>query len=361
MDNKEQSFKYENSQILKPKAYIDPEYFVEEKKTIFNDKWCSIGFEHQIPKAGDLLPIEFCGLPLLLVRGKDQEVRVFHNTCPHRGTQLISKKSNNEIILCPYHSWSFQLSGTLIRAPHSIDVDIEKFALKKIKSHTWAGTIFINFSATQAPFLDTISPLLGRWRDYDLNHLKFGGGLTYDFKSNWKLIVENFLESYHVPSVHPKLAKYSNFLDRYPIGFSDEFFGQGSREYKPAIVNKELPRWPGVVGDQEYQAEYVSLFPNTLIGRMPDHFFVWSLDPLKIDRTVEHLSFYFLGDEAMEPNYKADRENCIALWKEVNDEDFDIVQRLYIGHKSPGFDGAKFVSEHEKPICGFHKLMSESL
>ena len=277
---------------LSPNIYVDQTAFEAEKRTVFQDRWCSIGFESDILSPGDLKPIEFLGQPLLLARTFDGDVKVYHNACPHRGTHLISEECNKKLIVCPYHAWSFELNGNLRKAPHYEQADPATFSLKPVRSHVWAGTVFINFSGKAEPFEKILEPLVSRWREHDFSLLQPGGELTYDFASNWKLIAENFLECYHVPSVHPRLAQYSKFSDRYPIHFAEEYIGQGSRRYQPSVTKKELPRWPNVSVEQEFQAEYVALFPNTLIGRMPDHVFVWSLEPLSPARTIEHLRFF---------------------------------------------------------------------
>lgn len=346
---------------LSSKAYVDQTIFEAEKKTIFWKRWCSIDFETSIPNSGDLKPIEFLGQPLLIARTFDGEVKVFHNACPHRGTQLISENCNKKLIVCPYHSWSFELNGKLRKAPHYEQADPATFSLKPVRTHVWAGTIFVNLSGNAEPFSTVLEPLTNRWYGHDFSLLQPGGALTYDFVSNWKLIAENFLECYHVPSVHPKLAQYSKFSDRYPINFDEEYIGQGSHRYRPSVTTKELPRWPNVSPEQEFQAEYVVIFPNTLIGRMPDHVFVWSLEPLSPKHTIEHLRFFFIGKAVMGEDFEEDRAACLKRWAEVNNEDHDIIQRLYQGHKSSSFLGAKFVPGHEETIYAFQKLVKRSL
>lgn len=341
--------------------YTDPAHFEAEQRTLFTERWCSVGFAHEIPESGDMKPVVFAGHPLFLARGEDGVVRAFHNFCPHRGTQLVSACQNRKMVLCPYHAWSFSLSGELVRAPHHDSCDKAQFGLREARSTTWNDVIFVNLSGDAPPLEEELAPLLERWHGFDFSLMRHGGTMTYEFRSNWKLIVENFLECYHVPSVHPNLAQYSKFSDRYSIMFAEKFFGIGSKVYRPGAVIRELPRWPGIHDRREFEAEYIALCPNTLIGRMPDHVFVWMLEPLSPSETIEHLRFYFIGDDAMGEAYAQERTATLERWKEVNDEDHDIVQRLYSGHESPVFPGARFAPSHEETIHAFHRLTLSAL
>jgi choline monooxygenase len=346
---------------MPPGYYTNNGHFEIEKKFIFANNWCCIGFASDIPKIGDMKPIVFAGYPLFFVRDTDNSIKVFHNFCPHRGTRLVSEEQNRTLVRCPYHAWSFSLCGALIRAPHHETCDRSKFGLREAHSATWQDAIFVNLSGNAPPLEKEIAPLLRRWNGFDFSLLRRGGGMTYCFRSNWKLIVENFLECYHVPSVHPNLSQYSKFSDRYSIIFEKKFFGIGSKIYKPNAISIELPRWPGISDEREFQAEYISLFPNILIGRMPDHAFIWMLEPISPSETIEHLRFYFIGQESVSDIFKDERNATLARWKEVNDEDFDIVQRLFAGHESPAYDGARFAPSHEETIHEFHRMVLATL
>ncbi|MFP1728987.1 aromatic ring-hydroxylating oxygenase subunit alpha [Lonsdalea quercina] len=342
-------------------SYRDEDYFNLEKQAIFNKRWISIGFASDVPNPGDVWPVEILGKYLFVIRDGNK-VRVFHNFCPHRGTLLVKGQGKDiKKFVCPYHSWSFDLKGNLINAPNNKDCIKTAFHLNEVRSAIWNDVIFINFAA-DAPDLDKfIEPLNHRWKDFDFSQLHPGGEMTYDFPANWKLITENFLECYHVPSVHPRLATYSKFRNRYPIYFDEEFLGQGSRVYKPEVTEFELPRWPGVSGKLEFQAEYVAIFPNTLVGRMPDHVFIWTVTPLSAQRTLERLKFYFIGDDATHSRFAKDREATLKRWKEVNDEDFEVVSLIHAGNRSEAFSGARFIPEHEKNIYFFQKLVLKEI
>lgn len=343
-------------------CYTGEDHFEQEKQTTFLNRWVSIGFASDIPEAGDIVPVAFLGRNLFIVRNQEGAVNVFYNSCTHRGTQLVTGADQRKLIVCPYHAWSFDLDGELRAAPHHETCNKSEFGLRQVKSTVWNDVIFVNFSGTAPELQQVLAPLSERWSDFDFSHLRYGGTMTYEFAANWKLIVENFLECYHVPTVHPRLATYSKFCNRYPIVFDEEFIGQGTHVYRPEVVEAALPRWPDVTGDEEFQAEYVGLFPNTLVGRMPDHVFIWTLTPLSPHRTIERLNFYFIGDKAMGPQFSVDRQATLERWKEVNDEDFDIVQRLHAGSCSTEFPGARFAPEHEQTIHQFHKLaMAESV
>ena len=157
---------------LPNECYISKEYTLIERKKLFEDKWVVIGVASSLPNIGDFKPFDLLGIPLLLVRNKKDQIKVFHNICSHRGSKLVTelcKKKN--IIRCPYHSWSYNLDGNLIATPHiggmnkhkSPGFKNSKSNLKEIRSHVWLDLIMININNNQIHFEKYIKPLDDRW------------------------------------------------------------------------------------------------------------------------------------------------------------------------------------------------------
>ena len=147
----------------------------------------------------------------MLVRGGDGTVRAFHNVCRHRGTQLVGEACWKKSITCPYHAWRYRLDGTLEARPHFYGADqIERFKegesgldLYPVRCESWNGCLFVNLSGTAPPLVDWLTPMLDRTKAYDYSLIRWIGKESFTFKSNWKLVLENYMEGYHVFAAHP--------------------------------------------------------------------------------------------------------------------------------------------------------------
>ena len=213
--------------------------FDEERKSVLFKNWSGIGFGKDVPEPGDARPIEFLGIPLLMVRDRDGAIGVFQNTCRHRGMILVdAPKRIRGAIRCPYHSWCYGLDGQLRGTPHvggpgrNIHEDIEssELGLVRFRSFVWRDVVFVNIDGTAPDFEEVHADLMERWKEFE--QPVYSGGETSSFKlevkSNWKLAVENYCESYHLPWVHPGLNSYSRLEDHYNIEHPGQYSGQGN-------------------------------------------------------------------------------------------------------------------------------------
>ena len=365
---------------LPNECYISKEYTLIERKKLFEDKWIVIGVGSSIPNAGDVKPIDLLGMPILIVRTKKNEIKVFHNICSHRGVKLVKESGKiRNVLRCPYHSWSYDLDGKLIATPHiggmnihqTPEFDRSKSNLKEIRSYIWLDLIMININNNEISFEDYISPLSERWekfwslKDRELiHHANDYGYFKLNAKCNWKFAIENYCESYHLPWVHPGLNSYSKLEDHYHIqGLPNRFAGQGTVVYNPRFEGKEkfpcFPSWPK---DKENIAEYVALFPNVMLGIHKDHYYAYWLEPINHEFTIEHMEIYYVGDEAAtSTKYKTLRQKNHKQWEDIQKEDVDIIQSMQIGRNSPVYNGGNFSPKMDNPTHHFHKWVAGNL
>ena len=200
--------------------YTDDTVFKEERDAVLFATWAGLDVAASVPEPGDAKPIEFVGLPLLLLRDKSGVVRVFQNICRHRGMILVSEPRKIEgAIRCPYHSWCYSTKGDLVATPHvggpghntHEDIDKSTLGLIEVRSHIWRDVVFINVSGDAAPFEEMHADLIARWSEFDVPHHHGGHESQFQLEvaTNWKLAVENYCESYHLPWIHPGLNTYS--------------------------------------------------------------------------------------------------------------------------------------------------------
>jgi choline monooxygenase len=365
---------------LPNECYINDDYFKIEREIVFFNNWVVIGVSSSVPEVGDAKPFNLMGIPLLILRDKKNKIRVFHNVCSHRGMILVNEECKlKNTIRCPYHSWSYNFNGELIATPHIGGMNIHeaegfiksKSNLKEVSTHVWMDLIFINIHKNKKNFEECIHPLEQQWSKFIskedqklIRHAKDFGYFNMEVQSNWKLAIENYCESYHLPWVHPELNRVSNLKDHYHIkDISETFSGQGSNKYSQQFDgNKKLSTFPNWPNDLYQNSEYVSLFPNVMLGIHVDHFYAFWLEPLSNNITREHFEMYYVGDESASSNeYKEIRKKNFAFWQEVMNEDVGAIEGMQKGRSSPVYNGGNFSPIMDTPTLMFHKWVATNL
>ena len=355
-----------------PNRYYDNrDDFLVERAKIFSPMWVCIGFANDVPGPGNVFPLEFMELPLLLVRDHDHRVRVFHNVCRHRGHLLVAEPCQlGHSLRCPYHSWTYALDGSLIRTPniggagvHEVEgFDRTGLGLVQVRCALWHDLVFINLDGSAGPFDEFIEPLENRWSklwgNIGADHLRVPedyGSIAFDLETNWKLAVENYLEAYHLPTVHPDLNRVSPLQD-HEIHISEQFAGQVSHCYQLGAGSQDhLPIFPDWPSKLLQEADYPALFPNTLLGLQADHLFVTVVIPLEYGRTREEIRLYCVGDESLTERYRAMRQDQHTFWTRVFQEDVSAVMGMQKGRASPGFDGGVLSPLMDRATVAFHE------
>jgi choline monooxygenase len=354
--------------------YVDPSVFAEEKRSVLFANWSGIGFSKDVPEAGDARPVEFLGMPLLIVRDRDGSIGVFQNTCRHRGMILVAAPTRiRGAIRCPYHSWCYGLNGELRTTPrvggpgHNThpDLNMAELSLIRIRSHVWRDVIFVNVDGCAPAFEEVHFELLERWKEFD-QELHPGGetsSVELDVKTNWKLAVENYCESYHLPWVHPGLNSYSRQEDHYNIEKLDHFSGQGTRGYRQ-LKDEDgavMPDFAGLSEKWDDGGEYIAVYPNVLLGVQRDHAFAIVLEPVDCERTIEHLELYYAVDSAKTPELDKLRSENARQWKTVFGEDIYVVEGMQKGRRGDFFDGGRFSPVMDGPTRNFHHWVASQV
>jgi choline monooxygenase len=227
--------------------------------------------------------------------------------------------------------------------------------LKEVRSKIWMDIIFININANEIEFEDYIKPLEQRWSKFInrkdqklLVHSKDYGSFDLEVKCNWKFAIENYCESYHLPTIHPELNKVSNINDHYHIqGLPNRFAGQGSEKYEQPVKGNK---------------KYIALFPNVMIGLHLDHFYVFWLEPIATDKTKEHMHIYYVGEESANGDgLKELRKENARFWKDVMLEDISAIEGMQAGRGSPVYNGGNFSPAMDQPTHQFHKWVANNL
>ena len=365
--------KVETAHGLPNAHYIDPEMFERERRHVLFANWSGVGFGKDVPEPGCVKPVEFLGMPLLIVRDDAGEVAVFQNTCRHRGMILVEEATKlRGAIRCPYHSWCYGLNGKLRTTPHvggpgqsrHEAIKNDELGLIRIKSHMWLDVVFVNIDGMAAPFEEMNADLLARWAEFD-QPIHFGGdesGYELTVKTNWKLAVENYCESYHLPWVHPGLNSYSRLEDHYNINELGKYSGQGSYLYRRYEEDgRHFPDFADLSEKWDTGAEYLVVYPNVLLGVQRDHLFAMVLEPKSLDETVEHVAIYYAKPERQMADWKAMKASNSQLWRGIFEEDIFVVEGMQKGRRGVHFDGGRFSPEMDGPTHNFHHWVASQL
>lgn len=356
-------------------AYTTMSFLQRDRERLFAPTWACIGIGNDVPNAGDLKPVELLGIPLLMLRDVSGEIRVFHNVCSHRGVRLVSQSGNvKRVIVCPYHSWSYQLDGRLFGTPHiggqnkheCAGFDKSRHGLRPVRAAVWFDLVFVNLTDDAPEFENHIAPIAQRWPDRDASQFRHGGADSawmLDLRCNWKLVIENHNDAYHLPWVHPSLNSYSQFKDHYEIVGDDFYAGQGSTNYNPRHLDggQSLPIQSGLNDRQQKLAEYIAIFPNAILGVHADHYWSVWLEPVACDRTIERMNIYYVGEESLVDEFARMRAAVRGEWLRIFKEDQNILERMQQGRASPAFTGGVFSPALDAPTHQFHRWAARRL
>ena len=335
--------------------------FARERDAVFAPGWTALLFVDSLPE-GHVRPIDFMGVPLYAHRTAEHGVRVFHNVCSHRGMRLVDaerKVRGNGNVVCPYHCWTYAPDGQLLKTPHVGGFGVhehERFdrgahGLKAVRTHVWNRIVFVNLDGRAEPFEVAAAGIVERYRalagadaEGELRAPATHAGTTIELECNWKLVVENYLESYHLPFVHPALASYSPVDDHESEIMGGHCSGQITRAFQTqGDPEHALPRFPGWDAARTRTAEYPVLYPNLQLGFQIDHFFAIVVVPVSATRSRQELMIFYAGDEAAkDPRLETARRKNLEAWHAVFEEDREPCERMQAGRSSPGFSGGTF-------------------
>ena len=343
---------------LPSKAYTEKSFWNKECKSVFVNNWIFVGFAHELKKVGDVIPITVAEQPILLVKNIKEQIVAYHNICSHRCLKLVDEQKNvKKIISCPYHAWSYDLDGNLLASPHfggtnnhePKGFNKKKHGLKSVKLKVWHDWIFININNNALPFKKYASKLIKQLKDINLQNIKPVATLNFGkISTNWKFLIENFIEPYHVQFVHKKTTSQP-LKDHYTI-VDGNCYGSG------VDLNEE----DSSSNSLSVSSKYLSLFPNFIIGTYyPGQLGVYLNIPIEPGITSQKRIIYTTEGHSLD---KVEVNNQKNLWWKVHKEDHHICERLQLGRSSSVSKNGGLLSPHwENSVRAFHQTMIKSM
>ena len=330
--------------------YTSAPVFADERERIWFGRWVCIGRAEEIANPGDYLVRDLTGESVIVARNRDGELRAFYNVCAHRGTKLLDETGEacghaGKAFKCPYHAWAFDLDGRLIGTPNVSEdegFDRSEYPLHGIAVDTYAGFLFVNLSETPGPLLDELRvgmETITAFERYRIDELRVGRRIVYEVKANWKIVVENYNECLHCPTVHPELVAIVP-LYRFGEVHDGETRDDGNWMIEGASSftrtgQSTLPPFPDLLDDDRRMYYGTFQFPNLLLNLHPDAAMAYTLLPRGPAHTTVVSEYLFRPETIAAPDFAPDP--VVELWDLISRQDWEICERAQTGVTSRAY------------------------
>jgi len=328
--------------------YVEPGMEARDRRVVFGRGWQLVAHACQLRNAGDHVVVDLAGLPALAVRGADDVIRVFHNVCRHRAGPIaqcdgLAAKS----LRCRYHGWTYALDGQLRTATEmgaAEDFDVADIRLPQFAVRVWQGLVFAAVDGATATDFDALVAGIDARIGPDRNLARYGHHhrVGWDIACNWKVYVDNYLEGYHVPHVHPALNRLLDY-----------------RSYVTEVAQWHSLQWsPLESSDTLYgsgDALYYWLWPNTMLNIVPGRLQTNRVIPRGIDRCRVEFDSYYAPDDSGEA--RARRDADLEFSDTVQQEDLGICEDVQRGMASGSYVPGRLNPLRETAVHHFHELL----
>lgn len=345
--------------------YTSKDMYDLEKEHIFLKEWLWAGHADQVQKRGDYFTFEIAEEPIVVVRDQSNELHAFSAVCRHRGALITTGQGSCKAFICPYHNWTYALNGKLIGAPSMNEVkgfDASQHGLVSLKVETWEGHVFVNFDPQSKPLAASLGDMIEYVRNYRMADLICTDRQEYDFACNWKMLVENNLEAYHIPGTHAGSGEYSK-LEHWKLAESRGLYDLVIAEFdEPLTMNvpgggdRPVAMIEGLSELEQRRNYFIMLYPNMLWAFQPDSTVCFTILPNGVDRTRGIVDWHFpkwITELSEFPQIaKAGRDGVTGF----NDQDGKILGLTSRGYKSRLFRPGRF-SLHERNTYRFSRYI----
>ncbi len=377
------------ARTLPAQAYTSEEFFDWENTHLLRGGWQCVAHVSQIPAAGDFLNLDLLGEPLIVVRGKDHVIRVLSRVCPHRSMDIMPDGfgygghgpaeakadaagcGHTRIFLCPYHAWTFELDGQLKACPEMHRAECfarDDFRLKPFRSETWEGFIFVNLDGKAPPFAEGLTDMALDLSAYRPAEMKLVVAREWDCSFNWKVLVENFMESYHHLGIHHKTLQpmmpardtwteqeRSRYV-RAHLPYKDSVREEYRAFEERGDFAEDLPPVTGLGDRQKSEWGLFLIHPTFLLATAPDRIIWYRLQPLGPNRLKLLTTTLVPASVVARENFPRLKEKAARLLTEFHLEDMEVCTAVQRGLYASGWQQGR-LSHLEMPVWLFHRYL----
>ena len=341
------------------RLYVDPVYLELERERVFAHTWQLVGRLDQVAETGTFFTAEIGNDSIVVLRDGDT-LRGFYNVCLHRAGPVAHGCGKRQTLQCKYHGWTYTLRGELLRAPEMEDAENfnrEEMRLRGVAVDTWGPLVFVNLDGKAPPLAEMLESIPGRVAAFECESMRYVMRKEYELDCNWKVYVDNYLEGYHIPVVHPTLNKEIDY-DSYRVE-PQRYSSIQHAPLKP-VAAAESPRYYDPSLAKVPEAVYGWVFPNIMLnvylGQMQTNVVV----PVSHDRTVVVFEWFASNppdDPATDPSWS----RLVKFSDDIQDEDVEICERVQRNLRSRVYDRGRYSAKRENGVHHFHSLLHEFL
>jgi choline monooxygenase len=340
----------EYASTLTSRHYFDPAVLELEQRRLFARTWQLAGRAEQVLEPGQYFTATIGEEPVLVVRGSDRVLRAMTNVCRHRAGPIAQGEGRRPVLQCGYHGWTYWLDGRLKSTPEFegvADFDRATCTLPQYQVGIWNELVFVNLDPAAESLTEFLGELLTDMPPHDYSGFRPARHKRWELDCNWKVYVDNYLEGYHIPIVHPGLFReldYANYRTETKRSYSIQF--APTRSNAAGRIR---------TSDEDDQVRYFWIFPNLMLNVYPDNFSTNLILPLGPTRTVTLFDWYFRDADAA----KQQIDETVAFSDEIQLEDIDICESVQRGLRSSTYDRGRFSPQRENGVHHFHCLYEE--
>jgi phenylpropionate dioxygenase-like ring-hydroxylating dioxygenase large terminal subunit len=346
---------------LPPRHYLDEGLLDAEYELIFERTWQLAGHVSSLPRPGSYLTAQAGSQPVLVVRDENGELRAYRNVCRHRASRLLSGEGQCKgAIRCRYHGWTYRFDGTLIGVPEGLAfgerLNKSTLGLHPVRVEEMSGLVFVNLDEDAAPLRELVDDLPQRLAPYRIESLTRFGQPGEGQPANWKVVVENYIEGYHIPIAHPGLMRmldYKNYatdLHDHYVWFEAPHRSKPSSNRLERLYGRLVEPMAGLSEADRHVWRYAFIYPNTTIDLYADQVNTWQILPNGTGRTTDVFGSYRPPDSSPRTRlvqWINQRINMLTL-----EEDIDLVDNVQQGLRTRGYTPGP-LSRRESAVAWF--------
>jgi phenylpropionate dioxygenase-like ring-hydroxylating dioxygenase large terminal subunit len=340
----------ERAETIPSVWYTDARFHELDRQAVFGATWQYVADLGALARPGDVVATDVAGEPIIVVRAGAGALHAFFNVCRHRGGPLALKDEHCDMLICKYHGWTYRLDGMLRGVPHFNSVELfdkEDYGLTRVPLALWEGLAFVHLGPTPEPVESGFAGIRERVAPTRIARLRFVRQVIYEVRCNWKVYVDNFLEGYHVPYVHPELYSlydYQNYVtevhDRYSVQVGPL---TGERNVYTAGGGEGL---------------YYFVFPNLMLNVVPGRLQLNVVIPVAADHCRVVFRYYYDDPEAAGTHERIEAD--VTFSDRVQQEDAEICERVQRGLRSRAYDRGRFSVRFEEGVHHFQQLLKQA-